>query len=251
MSNPRRGLRIEVFDALRYPRVMSSSRPVLLLTGFGPFPRVPANATTLLVPRIADAASKTFAGISIICEIVPTEWVAGLARVEKLYAAHRPAVAIHFGVSGRATGFAVEARARNCCAASPDAAACLPQSDRIAPDAPEFLPSTLPATLIVERLRRRGIPAQLSRDAGNYLCNALMYRTLDFARGKDWPARNGFVHLPTSLVDPRNPERGPLASSPLSWPQVIDGGLEIIAASLGRQRSRPQVSPSPFALAGA
>ncbi|MFM9849606.1 MAG: pyroglutamyl-peptidase I [Hyphomicrobiaceae bacterium] len=230
---------------------MPSSRPVLLLTGFGPFPRVPVNATSLLVPRIAEAADKTFAGLSVVCEIIPTEWHAGLERVEELYVAHRPVVAIHFGVSSRTLGFAVEARARNCCAASPDAAGCLPNGDCIAPGAPAFLPSKLPVTLIVERVRRRGIPAQLSRDAGNYLCNALMYRTLDLARGGDWPARNGFVHLPTSLVDPRNPERGPLASSPLSWSQVIDGGLEIIAASLGRQRSRSQVSPSPPAWAGA
>jgi pyroglutamyl-peptidase len=229
---------------------MPSSRPVLLLTGFGPFPRVPANATSLLVPKIAEAAGNTFAGLSTVCEIIPTEWRAGLERVEELYRTHRPAVAIHFGVSGRATGFAVEARARNCCAPSPDATNCLPNGDCLAPGAPEFLPSALPVTLIVERLRRRGIPAQLSRDAGNYLCNALMYRTLDLARGKEWPVRNGFVHLPTSLVDSRHPERGPLASSPLSWRQVIDGGLEIIAASLGRQLSRPHVSPSPFASVG-
>ncbi len=228
---------------------MASSRPVLLLTGFGPFPRVPVNATSLLVPKIADAANKAFAGVSVVCEIIPTEWRAGLAHVEELYAEHRPLVAIHFGVSGRATGFAVEARARNCCAASPDAADCLPEGACVAPGAPEFLPSTLPVTLILERLRRRGIAAQLSRDAGNYLCNALMYRTLNLARDNDWPARNGFVHLPTSLVDPRNPERGPLRSSPLSWRQAIDGGLEIIAASLGRQR--PQLRPSPSASAGA
>jgi pyroglutamyl-peptidase len=228
---------------------MASSRPVLLLTGFGPFPRVPVNVTSLLVPRIAEAADKAFAGVRVVCEIIPTEWRAGLARVEGLYAEHRPLIAIHFGVSGRATGFAVEARARNCCAASPDAADCLPDGDCVAPGAPEFLPSTLPVALIVERLRRRGIPAQLSRDAGNYLCNALMYRTLDLARTKDWPARNGFVHLPTSLVNPRHPGRGPLRPSPLSWRQVVDGGLEIIAASLGRQQT--QISPSPSALAGA
>lgn len=228
---------------------MASSRPVLLLTGFGPFPRVPVNATSLLVPKIAEAADKVFAGVSVVSETIPTEWRAGLASVDRLYAKHQPQVAIHFGVSGRATGFAIEARARNYCAPSPDAVDCLPEGDRIAPGAPEFLPSTLPVTLIVERLRRRGIPVQLSRDAGNYLCNALMYRTLDLARSNDWPARNGFVHLPTSLVDPRNPEWGPLRSSLLSWRQVVDGGLELIAASLGRQR--PQVSPSLSASAGA
>lgn len=229
--------------------LMAPSRPVLLLTGFGPFPRVPVNATSLLVPRIAEAANKAFAGVSVVCEIIPTEWRAGLARVDMLYAKHRPHVAIHFGVSGRASGFAVEARARNCCAPSPDAADCLPDSPFIAADAPEFLPSTLPVAVIVERLRRKGIPAQISRDAGNYLCNALMFRTLDLARANDWPARNGFVHLPTSLVDPRQPERGPLRSSPLTWRQVVDGGLEIIAASLGRQR--PEITPSPPAWAGA
>jgi pyroglutamyl-peptidase len=228
---------------------MTTSGPVLVLTGFGPFPRVPVNATSLLVPRIAEAASKAFAGVSVVCEIIPTEWDVGLARVEALYAEYRPLIAIHFGVAGRATGFAVETRARNRCAATPDAADCLPAGSLVAPGAPEFLPSTLPVTLIVERLRRRGIPAQLSRDAGNYLCNALMYRTLDLARAKEWPVRNGFVHLPASLVDPRHPARGPLRSSPLSWRQVIDGGLEIIAASLGRQR--PQLNPSPFASAGA
>ena len=228
---------------------MASSRPVLLLTGFGPFPRVPVNATSLLVPRIAEAADRAFAGVSIVCEIIPTEWRAGLTRVETLYAKHRPFVAIHFGVSGRASGFAVEARARNRCAPSPDATDCLPDSHCIAEDAPEFLPSRLPVARIVERLRRKGMPAQISRDAGNYLCNALMFRTLDLARANDWPARNGFVHLPMSLVDPRHPDRGPLRSSPLSWRQVVDGGLEIIAASLGRQR--PEITPSPFASAGA
>ena len=85
--------------------LMASSRPVLLLTGFGPFPRVPVNATSLLVPRIAEAADRAFAGVSIVCEIIPTEWRAGLTRVETLYAEHRPFIAIHFGVSGRASGF--------------------------------------------------------------------------------------------------------------------------------------------------
>ena len=90
--------------AIALSSLMASSRPVLLLTGFGPFPRVPVNATSLLVPRIAEAADKAFAGIGVVCEIIPTEWRAGLARVEGLYAEHRPLIAIHFGVSGRATG---------------------------------------------------------------------------------------------------------------------------------------------------
>ena len=212
-------------------------RPVILLTGFGPFPGVPANATTILVPRIADAARRAFAGSAIVARILPTEWSAGLDLCGDLYRSLRPELVVHFGVSGRATGFEIETRGRNRCNPSQDAAGLLPPLDRLSPIGPEFLPSPLPAAHIVARLRRQGIPAMVSRDAGGYLCNALLYRGLDATRrAPEAPAqtRVGFVHLPSSLVNERNPGRGPLPSCRLRWDDVIAGGLEIIAACLGR-----------------
>ena len=79
-------------------------RPTLLLTGFGPFPNVPANATAVLVPRIAQAAELAFPGVRIACHILPTEWATGLHRAADLYRQLRPTAAIHFGVAGRANG---------------------------------------------------------------------------------------------------------------------------------------------------
>jgi pyroglutamyl-peptidase len=212
---------------------MSCSRQTLLLTGFGPFPGVPANATSILVPKIAEAAGQCFPGLRIVCEILPTEWTAGLDRVTRLYEQESPALALHFGVSGRATGFEIEARGRNHCQLSPDAGGFLPASQWVTPSGPEFLPARLPAAYIVSRLRRRGLPAQVSRNAGAYLCNALLYRTQELSRTANI-TRSGFVHLPSSLVNERNPLRGPLGSCRLSWEDVITGGLEIIAACLGR-----------------
>lgn len=239
-----------------YRKLMARSRPTILLTGFGPFPRVPVNATSILVPKIAETAAKTFPDTKVVAEILPTEWSAGPERAAALYAAHRPLLAVHFGVSSRATGFAIETRGCNRCAVMPDAAGALPDSTCISKRGPEYLPTALPAGLIVDRLRRRGIPAYLSRNAGGYLCNALMYRTLEQARRDGRPLRNGFVHLPTSLVDPRHPARGPLAHAPLRWADVIAGGVEIIATSLGRrlipgpELTRP-FSPFPSAPADA
>ena len=209
-------------------------RPVILLTGFGPFPGVPANATTILVPRIAEAARRAFAGSVIVSHIVPTEWGAGLNVVDQLYRDLRPEIALHFGVSSRATGFEIETRGRNKCHRSQDAAGLLPALDRVSASGPEFLPSPLPAAHIVERLRRRGLPAMISRDAGCYLCNALLYRGLEVTRGQAQAPRIGFVHLPSSLLNERNPGRGPLPSCRLRWDDVISGGLEIIGACLGR-----------------
>ena len=213
---------------------MPSERPVILLTGFGPFPGVPANATTILVPRIAQAARRAFAGAQIVSDIVPTEWSAGLHVATELYRDLRPDIALHFGVSRKASGFEIETRGRNKCHQSQDAAGLLPALDRVSAFGPEYLQSPLPAAHIVERLRRRGLPAIVSRDAGGYLCNALLYRGLETARGQRYAARVGFVHLPSSLINERNPERGPLPSCRLRWDDVVSGGLEIIGACLGR-----------------
>ncbi len=213
---------------------MPQERPVILLTGFGPFPGVPANATSILVPRIAEAARRAFPGATIACHILPTEWTAGLRVVDALYGDLAPEIALHFGVSGRATGFEIETRGRNKCNQTQDAAGHLPSLARLSALGPEYLPSLLPAAHIVERLRRRGIPAMISRDAGGYLCNALLYRTLEIARYTQSPPRVGFVHLPSNLVNERNPSRGPMPGCRLTWDGVMTGGLEVIAACLGR-----------------
>lgn len=222
---------------------MPADRPVILLTGFGPFPGIVANATSLLVPQIASAARRAFPGATIVSHILPTEWAAGLHAVNELYANLHPEIALHFGVSGRAAGFEIEARGRNHCNASQDAAGLLPPLAFLNPMGPDFLPSLLPAAHIVVRLRRRGIPAKISRDAGGYLCNALLYRTLELARRSDQPPRVGFIHLPSSLVNVRNPGRGPLAGCRLGWDDVISGGVEAIAACLGQPT--PQITLSP------
>ena len=62
---------------------MRRDRPVILLTGFGPFPSVPANATSLLVPRIAEAARTAFPGIAFEVRTLPTEWAAGIDHLDE------------------------------------------------------------------------------------------------------------------------------------------------------------------------
>jgi pyroglutamyl-peptidase len=215
--------------ARNYLPIMHARRPVILLTGFGPFPSVPENASSLLVPELAAAASRAFRGFAVHADVIPTEWGSGAARLSLLMSELEPAVALHFGVSSKATGFAVEARGRN-------------RASAVSDGGPEYLPTNLPAGLIVARLRRRGLPAYVSRDAGAYLCNAVFYRSLDLARRAGSPTRNGFIHIPSSLLNERRPGSWARAPSPLDWDEAIDGGLEIIAATLGRP-PRPRFTP--------
>lgn len=213
---------------------MPSRRSVILVTGFGPFPGVPANATARLVPALAERARRAIPGHTVVAEILPTEWHAAPLRLATLLAEWKPVASVHFGVSYRAEGFVIEQRGRNVRDHVADACGALPGGECIADDGPEFLASTFPSSLIVERLRRRGLPAMLSRDAGGYLCNALLYHALHHGRGRGLALRSGFVHLPDGLGGPLAGGRRAIGGRGLDWNGAIEGGLEILATAAGR-----------------
>lgn len=213
------------------------ARTTLLITGFGPFPGVPVNATMRLVPELAEAAARTFPGLRVTTELLATEWQTAPTRAAALQDELQPDLVLHFGVSPRARGFEIETRARNACQMSPDASGALPLAPILNGDGAEYLAAGLPAQALVARLRRRGIPAFVSRDAGAYLCNALLYHSL--AQGPAAAGRRvGFIHIPASLARPGGANRGRSGACPLTWAQALEGGLEIVAGCLGHNVAR-------------
>ena len=210
---------------------MQRNRPVILVTGFGPFPGAPRNASSLLADALAKAAVRRLPGFTVHAETLPTEWHAGPARLAELLAALDPVVTIHFGVSHRARGFVVETRAHNARQNSLDACGAAPGSLCVADDGPDVLSATLPTGLISERLRRRGLPVQLSRDAGGYLCNAVLYHSLDTARRSGQTGRGprrGFIHIPDRLVTGKGVGARRASACLLDWSDAVEGGLEIL-----------------------
>jgi pyroglutamyl-peptidase len=233
------------------------ARTGVLVTGFGPFPGVPVNATMELLPRLARVAPICFPDVRFTFEVLPTEWAAGPRRLHLLLEEVAPDLALHFGVSPRARGFEVEQRARNACAATPDASGALPAGAAVCVG-PEYLPASLPVRHIVARLRRRGIAAFVSRDAGTYLCNAALYHSLLSAKdlaedlaedlAKDLAGahrRVGFVHIPAALARKGGDNRGRLGGCPLTWEQTLAGALEVLATCL--RRTQPTLDPLPQA----
>jgi pyroglutamyl-peptidase len=212
---------------------MRRDRPVFLLTGFGPFPGAPRNASSLLVEELARVAGRRLPGFAVHAETLPTEWRAGPERLAQLIDTYDPVVAVHFGVSHRARGFVVETRARNACHDALDACGAAPDTLCVAADGPTELSATLPTGLIVERLRRKGLPVQLSRDAGGYLCNAVLYHSLMEAKrreGRGIGPKRGFIHIPDRLAAGGGRRA---AASLLDWDAAVEGGLEIMAVSGG------------------
>jgi pyroglutamyl-peptidase len=215
---------------------MPRDRSVILLTGFGPFPGAPRNASSALIENLALLAGSRLPGYVVHAETLPTEWQAGPARLAELLEELDPVIALHFGVSHRARGFVVETRARNTRQDIFDACGASPEALVVAEGGPDEMAATLPAGLIVERLRRRSIPVQLSRDAGGYLCNAVLYHSLAEARSRGSRGvgpRRGFIHIPDGLSKGRGGAARRSSVCLLDWESAVDGGLEIMAACAG------------------
>lgn len=208
----------------------TGTRPTVLLTGFGPFPGIPVNATADLVPEIAKRARRRFKTFRIVSEILPTEWTAGLDRLDQLLQRHAPVIALHFGVDATAIGFEIETVGENVCAAREDACGALPNLDVVVARGAASLPVKLPVDAIIAALAEQGIPASASDSAGKYLCNAVLYHSLHSAEAS--PGRRaGFIHLPPDLED-----------SALSRDAAIAGALTIIGLCLRQTEDNAHAS---------
>jgi pyroglutamyl-peptidase len=169
-----------------------SSRPRLLLTGFGPFPGAPRNPTAEVVTRLAERGVGERLGVDIVPHVFSTTWEA-LDDLAGLLAEVRPDVVLHLGLKRRATAIAVEAFGRNRVSmAAVDAEGRRPKAPVLDADAPPRLPVSLPVRRIAVRVAGLGLPVEVSTDAGRYLCNGLLWRSLRLSGGRP----TGFLHLP-------------------------------------------------------
>ena len=199
-------------------------RPRVLLTGFGPFPKVPVNVSGLLAETLAELASETLPGWDVTARVLPTAWEEGPRVLQATIIEIAPAIAIHFGVSRKATGFEIETRARNIAASVPDVNGRVRPRGPLDPACGPERAATLPAQAIVDRLRGIGIPALPSRDAGDYICNAALWHSLTTGSG----ARTLFVHIPAGLRPPGVAIPPRTAPSRLTWNAALTGGLELV-----------------------
>ena len=170
--------------------------PKLLVTGFGPFPGAPDNPSAGLIRTLADGRPDAFGASAFRAVVLPTDYRRSWAALRRLYAAFAPDVVVHFGLNAKAEAIMVERTARKRCAPDrPDAAGFAPRSGLARRSGPETLAATLPAQAIVAALEKAGLPAALSEDAGGYVCNATLYRSLAIAPA-DGGRRVGFIHVP-------------------------------------------------------
>jgi pyroglutamyl-peptidase len=203
-------------------QAMANPRTVLI-TGFGPFPGVSRNASGELATELARVARARHPQIEFAGAVLPVDWAEAPASLSQLLLEHRPTIALHFGVSSRATGFVIETLAHNAVANLPDESGRhAPSASLIAGDRPQRT-ATLPVRRILSTLTDAGYPARLSQDPGRYLCNAVMFHSLKCAVRTVPRTRTGFIHIPATLDPGVEGDR-----SEIGWGDALDGGLRAI-----------------------
>jgi pyroglutamyl-peptidase len=173
--------------------------PTILITGFGPFPGAPFNPTGPLVRRLA---RMHIARATIVTHIFETSYAAVDRDLPKLLKRHRPDAVLMFGLATRARIVRIETRAQNALALLPDAAGKTPRRKAIAAGKLLATPMAVPATLLLNAVRKTGVRARLSRDAGRYLCNYLCWQATEAAAAKAGPRLAAFVHVPLVAKKP-------------------------------------------------
>lgn len=165
----------------------------ILVTAFGAFPGAPVNPTMSIVAYLAKRASTLRrAGIEIRTAVLPVRFAGTRERLAELLADIRPDAVLHLGLAGRRKTISVETRALNrLTILHPDAGRRLSGSLLVENKGPQQRRSRFAADRLVRTISRSGVPARISIDAGDYLCNQVLYLTLGLHKGLC-----GFIHVP-------------------------------------------------------
>lgn len=171
----------------------------ILITGFGPFPGAPFNPTEPLVERLARVK---LPGVRIVTHIFETSYAAVDRDLPKLLKRHKPNAILMFGLATRARIVRIETRAQNALAVLPDVTGKIPKHHAIAKGKPAAVPMALPSQAILQAVRKAGVRARISTDAGQYLCNYLCWHATAAATGTNGPDLAGFIHVPLVAAKP-------------------------------------------------
>lgn len=161
------------------------SGPTLLVTGFTAF----AEHTDNPAARLAqDLDGAVFDGVTVVGRTLPVTWDGAFDTLAAAVACARPRALLMFGVAAR-PGIWFETLGRNFQGDRADTMGCRPARAEIEPGGPPVRLARLPWT----RLSGGPLPVRYSRDAGDYLCNHVLYRALG---AFDRVPLRGFVHIP-------------------------------------------------------
>ncbi len=206
----------------------------ILITGFGPFPGAPLNPTEALVAELTRRRHLAFSDVHRVAHVFQVSYEVVDRELPALLDRVKPDALLMFGLATRSRHLRIEMRARNALAcAVPDAGGCVPAATIINDDAPAELALPAPAQRLVMAARSAGTHAELSRNAGGYLCNYLCWRAAQACQ-TGTPRLATFVHVPTV----RHPRAAWSPRMPLTFDDLVEAGDAILRTVIAATRAK-------------
>jgi pyroglutamyl-peptidase len=209
---------------------------IILVTGFSAFPGAPVNPSAAIVMRLLRRHARRFRlhGIKLQTAVLPVVYDKVARELEALVSRTHPDAIVHLGLASRRKQVSVETRAVNrITTLHPDAAKRRAAARAVHAGGLPTLRSPLAMPSLVTLMRRTGVPAQLSIDAGDYVCNQTLYASL--ASGG---APAVFIHVPR-LTGVRHESEDDAIVPPITLPaltRAVEAALVSIAAHVRRRR---------------
>jgi pyroglutamyl-peptidase len=165
--------------------------PVILLTGFEPFgPGKPANPSW---EGIRQLDGQEWHGYRLAARELKVEWGVPLPTLTRFVEELHPVAIFSFGQGG---GYAIETLAQNKRGAYPDNAGQQPAEPNIVPGGPAEYRATIDAKALARELESRDRRVRLSTEAGDYLCEEMLYSLEHLKASSKSPLTVAFCHVP-------------------------------------------------------
>jgi pyroglutamyl-peptidase len=162
----------------------------ILLTGFEPFGTHLRNPSWDAVGEFSSSSDSD----QVVKALLPVDYKNLEPLLEGLLEDQEPDLLLMLGVMSETGFFRLETRAHNVIGESADNTGYTPSHRLIDENGPGQIDSRFPWEGIRDELNKEGLPAELSRSAGTYLCNYSYYHALSWAQGRStWV---GFLHVP-------------------------------------------------------
>jgi pyroglutamyl-peptidase len=174
----------------------------ILLTGFEPWAHHADNPSRWVAERLD---GWRHGDTTVTSLVLPVTRGGAPARVAAALRDLRPTAVLHLGLAAGRPAITVERWAHNRADfVVPDNAGAQPRDEPLREQGLARLAASLDVADAVAALAAGGAPAAPSDTAGAFVCNAVLYASLDWAAASRYAGHVGFIHLPA-------PETLPLA----------------------------------------
>jgi pyroglutamyl-peptidase len=166
----------------------------ILLTGFGPFGDIVDNPSARIVRHFAERAEEDH---NLTVRVLPVSFRRADAEIRELLRSGGFDVALLIGVAGNSARFRLELLAANeDRARMPDCDGESPLDLDIVEGAGPSMRTALDVDAIHAALAGRGLPVEVSTDAGRYVCNRTYFAALHEIAESRLATRCLFLHVP-------------------------------------------------------